>query len=94
MQESIGANECSRNVRNHKGEYFEKPIPIFGDKLLFFIIKLKIYLRIFGVTDYECGFIFLKWKIASPIWRNKNTNYPMLIKIGIQGLQWSLKIHP
>ena len=37
----------------------------------------------FGVADYEFASILLKFKITNPMWRKKNKNYSMLIKIGM-----------
>ena len=37
----------------------------------------------FGVADFGFPFIFLKLKMADPIWRKRSKNYPMLIKIGM-----------
>ena len=42
------------------------------------------YLRFFGVAIYQSAFIFFKLKMADPIWRRKNENYLMLIKICMQ----------
>ena len=47
------------------------------------IFNTNWYLRFFGVADYKSAFIYSKFKIADLIWRKKNKNYPMLIKIRI-----------
>ena len=42
--------------------------------------KLLVF-KIHSYADYEFAFILLILKMADPIWRKKNENYSMLIKI-------------
>ena len=58
------------------------PIDYGGQKAKNYPTLMQIGISGFlGVSDYESAFIFFKLMIAGPIWRKKNKNYPMLIKI-------------